>query len=242
MHTPEQLRALADRLSMRVHFTAELLDEAVAILRAQADALASPPVDPAAWQVPETATLAAGVYTERKHAEQSAARRGVAVVPLYASPPAAEPVAPNLPGDPLIPAWVNVRALQQALDDQRHTPAVYFERQAIDDVKLFLPANQPWPAIKDAPAEPGELPPLPRPPECMYPWTPEEALVIQDWGRLALATSPLPAERVERVMSAVDRALASAMLDGFCGEKARSSAPTEAFSAAVRAILEGRQP
>lgn len=99
------------------------------------------------------------------------------------------------------------------------------------------------------PAEPGELPPLPGP---VVNWPKNIAMAdggevlaatyysadqMNAHARHALATSPLPAERVERVMFAVNEALD--MQGRFTIGKA-SGADVRNSLAAVRAILEGR--
>lgn len=82
-------------------------------------------------------------------------------------------------------------------------------------------------------AEPGELPPL-RPPSEGSSWD-EWA---QDYARLALAQSPLPKERVERVIEAVTNYGATR----YSAALGRSDQSSLAALAEVRAILEGRQP
>lgn len=98
-------------------------------------------------------------------------------------------------------------------------------------------------------AEPGELPPLPGP---VVNWPKNIAMAdggevlaatyysadqMNAHARHALATSPLPAEQVERVMFAVNEALD--MQGRFTIGKA-SGADVRNSLAAVRAILEGR--
>lgn len=104
-----------------------------------------------------------------------------------------------------------------------------------------LHAAHPPAALRQQ-AEPGELPPLPYPAIDSLPLFTHPAYSADQMGayaRLALAQSPLPKERVEKVMALVRNCTAIHRLH-VLGHTTDTEC-SNAF-AAVRAILEGRQP
>ena len=149
---------------------------------------------------------------------------------LYAAPPPAEPAAPA--DDQGCLACVTCG---QPVDAQ---PPAALRQPAATDAELEARTGEPhvdgWPLYSGLPppAEHGELPPLPELPGCdTGPRSSADIKRLLAWGRLALAQSPLPAERVERVMDAV--------LAKFAWT---SGTDVDDALAAVRAILGGQQP
>lgn len=114
------------------------------------------------------------------------------------------------------------------------SPPAALRQQPATDAELEARTGEPhvdgWPLYSGLPppAEPGELPPLPE----QEHWESKNAWAKR-YARLALATSPLPPERVERVIHAM-RGVKPA---------AASITQSERYATAedaVRAILEGR--
>lgn len=238
-----------------------------AILRAQADASPSESLaellarantpTPVGYMHPEDfRDVAHGGWV---HTVISGKRDSPHMVPLYASPQAAEPVAylVSLPsgeysGNTL---YFTAPSDPRGFPVYRHPPAAPRQQPeaglcrtdgrcqyAIDHDAEGLghcPAGKcAMPEAAQA-AEPGELPPLPTPLVQNYPsgkWS-YHATQMGAYARLALATSPLPSERVERVMEAVDEAL---HLQQRVSKGTANLDYVHAARGSIRAILEGR--
>lgn len=138
-------------------------------------------------------------------------------------------------------------AIDWCAEECGHTAA----RDLAKKIEATLAAHPP--AALRQQAEPGELPPLPDPLVMVNRYGASASTAdgdggvftadqMQAYARLALAQSPLPKERVERVERVMDAVREALDMQGRLTIGKASGGDVRDALAAVRAILEGRQP